>query len=323
MRTWFRLINPEWFREPPSKLEATLRTPHILKHAFVLFLRRVGPRWLMLSVAIWFVFNNAIFSILAGFLVFLVIELFTLRRYYEMQAVPKHIRNIKRIKKSSVEIDGVAIKQLVKIIDDSVRLSSWGLVNIGYVGLSAWGWEIIFKAVYPLVTKSDVPYQSLLVGFKNKVTDSDQALWEIAQEKDEKKREKALEKYLSEYGSKVDDLEISKPTLREQPKVVKKLLELYKKTTSPLVILEKQKGKRIESTKTTVDSLRISKSIFFRFLKRVQENVALREDRRHYHFIADFYIRRMLLRLAKQLGISEAQIFSMSWKDIRVRANKK
>ena len=317
LREKIRFINPEWFREPPSELELTLRIPYLLKHSFFLFLKRPGPKWLVVSIILWLVFKSVLFSVFTGFFIALASELFTLRKYFQTHAVPKHLKNFKRIKKSFKGIKNATSEELVTNIEKSVWLSSWGLINIGYVGLSALGWEIIFKVLYPLLTSSDIPYQNLLVGFGNMAADSDQALWETAQEEDKEKQKIKLEKYLLKYGSKVDDLEISKPTLREQPKVINKLLELYSKTNSPYSVLEKQKKNRIENTKTVMNNLRVPKQSFTSLLKIVQENVSLREDRRHYHFIADYYIRKMILQLEKQLEIENGHIFELSWKEIK------
>ena len=71
--------------------------------------------------------------------------------------------------------------------------------------------------------------------------------------------------------SKVDDWEISKPTLRELPNVISKLLELYEETSSPLETFEKQKNRRMESAKMVMGNLRVPKRLFSSFLKIVQE----------------------------------------------------
>ena len=290
-REKIRIFNPEWFREPASELESTLRTPYILKYAFNLFARRLGFKWLVSGLIIWILSNNIFVSIVFGFLISLILELFTLKKYYENKAVPKHLENVKEVKKLFDESKEYSNNQLVESVESSVKLSSWGMVNITYVGLSAWGWEIIFKILYPFITTSKISYSNLLIGFKNKATDSDQMLWEVAQEKDRQKQKIKLDEYLLEYGSKVDDLEISKPTLREQPNVIKKLLELYLETESPSKLLKERQNKRDVDIQSVSENLRIPKGIFYSFLKIVQENVRLREDRRHYHFIADYYIR--------------------------------
>lgn len=321
-RDRFRLFNPEWFREPPSQLEFTLRRTYLFEHAGELFLRRPGFKWLISSLIVWLVLNNIFISVIFGFVILLVLELFSLKKYYETKALPKHIENVEHVKNLFEQSKRASVKQLVKIIDDSVRFSSWGLVNMAYVGLASWGWEIVFKILYPFITSTKYPYQNLLIGFKNKATDSDQMLWEVAQEKNKEKQKIELEKYIFEYGSKVDDLEISKPTLREQPKVINKLLELYSETRSPATSLEEQRRKREEDTQIVLKNLRIPKSIFNLLLKTVQENVALREDRRHYHFIVDYYIRRMIIKLAGKLSLSENEIFALSWGNIRNKADK-
>lgn len=317
-----RLINPEWFREPPSLLESTLRTPYILKHAAVLFLRRLAPIWFITSFAFWLISRSVLASSILGFVISVILELFFLKRYYETQALPKHLKNIERVKALFKQSKEATAKELVRIIDDSVRLSSWGLVNIAYVGLSAWGWEIIFKTLYPFITSSKISYQNLLVGFKNKVMESDQMLWEVAKEKDKARSKKKLEQFIDEYGSKVDDLEISKPTLREQPKVIDKLIDLYSNLDSPISLLKRQESNREKDTSRVLENIRISKGMFNALLKIVQKNVVLREDRRHYHFIVDYYIRMMIIGLGQKLFLSENEIFNISWESIRNKANK-
>ena len=52
-------------------------------------------------------------------------------------------------------------------------------------------------------------------------------------------------------------------------------------------------------------------------LKKVQENVALREDRRYYQFISDYYIRVMLIELGEKLSLKDNEIFTMKWDNIK------
>ncbi len=312
-----RLLNPEWFRDPSSQLESTLRTPYILKFGISLFLRRLGFKWFASGLVIWIISNNIFISIILGFLTSLIFELFTLKKYYENKALPKHLKNFEQIKVLFEESKISSNSELIKIIDNSVRVSTWGLVNITYVGVSAWGWEIFFKILYPFVTSSKIHYSNLLIGFKNKATDSDQMLWDVAQKKDKENQKIKLEEYLSEFGSKVDDLEISKPTLREQPNLVKKLLELYSETESPAKLIKEQQNKRDMDIQSVSKNLKIPKRLFYLLLKKVQENVALREDRRYYQFIADYYIRVMLIDLGKRLSLKENEIFTKSWDNIK------
>lgn len=317
-----RLVNPEWFREPLSKLELTLRIPFIAKHSLILFSTRFGLFWLLASLAMWLIHKNVFLSVFAGFIVWLIIEMFTLRKFYMTTAVPQHLKNISHIKLASENLKEHNSKDLVNLIRESTSLSSRGLVNIGYVGLAAWGWEIIFKMLYPLLVHTDLPYQNLLIGFKNKATDSDQEMWEVAQEKNKHKQKALLENYLAEYGSKVDDVEIAKPTLREQPEVINNLLKIYRDTPSPNSILIKQREKREESVRSVMESLTIPKPMFRALLRLVQENVALREDRRYYHFLGDYYIRMMLIELATRLNLRNNRIFKMSWGEIKSEVNK-
>src|SRR3989344_6180863 len=133
-RDKIRLFNPEWFREPASQLESTLRTPYILKYGIGLFLRRLGFKWFVSGLIIWILFNNIFISITLCFLISLILELFTLKKYYENKALPKHLKNFENVKELFEESKTSSISRLINIIDNSVRLSSWGLVNITYVG---------------------------------------------------------------------------------------------------------------------------------------------------------------------------------------------
>ena len=321
-REKIRLFNPEWFREPASKLESTLRTPYILKSGLNLFIRRLGFYWFISGLVIWILFDTILIAILFGLLISLTIELFTLKKYYETKALPKHLKNIELVKKLCEGSKMDSDSQLIKPIEKSVKLSTWGMVNITYVGVSAWGWEIVFRILFQFITNSKIHYSNLLIGFKNKATDSDQFLWEVAQEKNKENQKVKLEKYLSEYGSKVDDLEISKPTLREQPNLIKKLLELYSETESPIKLLKVQQNKRDLDTQLVLKNLKIPKSLFYSLLKKVQENVALREDRRYYQFIGDYYIRAMIIELGKRLSLKENEIFTKSWDNIKSKTLK-
>lgn len=297
-------------------METTLRTPYVLKHAFRIFIVRFCLRFFVFVLGVYLLTGSLLFSLIVTISTYLVVELAILSNWYE-KILPRHLSNHKHVEALYSKRNEYANSQLVKIIEESVKLSSWGLVYIGYVGLAAKGWEIIFKYLYHLIARTDVPYQNLLVGFKNKAIESDQAFWKVAQISNKDKQKEALEEYLEEYGSKVEDLEIAKPTLRERPDTINQLLNIYSDTKPPYSVLKKSKKKRLSETEKVREQLRIPRGMFDGVLKMVQKNVALREDRRHYHFVSDYYIRQMILLLARRLKIAENVIFTISWRNIK------
>ena len=241
-------------------------------------------------------------------------EMFLIKGWLLKKVFPRHLKNLEEIKKYSPQ----TVKQLVEDIEKSVDLSGWGLVHIVYAAPQSWGWEIIFKFVYPLMIKgSYLPYYDLLVGFTNQTIQADQLLWEAANQKDSKTKRVLVENYLEKYGSRVDDADISKPTLREQPEVVEQMMIMYENTKSPLERLKEAEKRRYLATKEALNRLTIPKSLFLHFLKWVQSNTHLREERRFYEFVMDYYVRRMILRLAELLKMDKQAIFSKTWGEIK------
>lgn len=313
----FRLFNPEWFRNPSSRLEETLRTPIFIRNGAVLLANRILFPWLLFTIIVWSITGDIRLAAL-GPIFILIYELLVLKNWYEKKILKQHLKNIELVKTIAEKSKDKSINELRDDIGKSVRLACWGLIRIGYVGLAAWGWEIIFRAFYPFLIKTQqIDYRDLLVGFKNKNVEADQALWKVAQEKNEQTQKEKLEEYLENYGSKVEDIDLAFPTFRENQKAVNSFLKLYTHTTSPLSTLKKAKEKRLNKTRIVLKRLRIPKPIFNWLLKTVQSNVRLREDRRYYHFLADFNIRQMIINLGRKLNLNEKDVFNKSWRELK------
>lgn len=311
-------INSEWLRKPMSQMEKTLRFPYLIKIAIGLFLAKTAPKWLVLSYIFWFFIKNPPLSAILGFLSSLIWEMFTLRDWYRNKAFPTHKNNMAHVRNVFGKLDSFTISELVEQIDVVAQKSAWNMVHSGYLILPSWGWEIVFKILYPfLVSNKSIPYQNLLIGFNNKTVEADQKFWEVSQEKDISTQKKQLEQYLEEYGSRVDDLDIALPTLRERPKAVDSLLALSKISPSPKSRFASARVKREHSLKQVKKQLRIPPSAFNGLVEIVQKNVSLREDRRFYEFQADYYLRQMLLSLAKRISIPDVKLFNMSWKEVK------
>ena len=301
-----------------SKMERTLRLPYLITSATKLLLTRTIPIWATIGLFGWFLTQSIFVSVVMGFLLTLAWEMFSLLGWYEKRTLPQHLSKLDSIKSSFEKLETYSTSQLKCQIEETTKKSAWSIINILYLALPSWGWEIIFLTLYPfLVSDKQIPYQNHLVGFGNKSTEADQCLWDTAQEKDHTIQNKLLENYLDIYGSRTEDLDLALPTLRERPKAITSLLVLYKRIPSPKFALELAKNKRDKSLKHVLKHLRIPKGIFLGLLKIVRKNVSLREDRRYYEFQADYYLRQMLLRLAKLTNISSENIFNMSWDEVK------
>jgi len=309
----FRFLNPEWFRKPLSRIEETLRIPVLIKNGAVILVSRILLPWLLFTLLVWWLTGGITLAAL-GPVIILISELLVLKRWYEKRILKQHLKNIKLIK-TIFKKKSLSIKELRNDIKQAVGLAGWGLVRIAYVGLASWGWEIIFRTLYPLLTNTQIDYRDLLIGFKNKGIETDQALWEVAQEKNKQKEK--LRKYLNEYGSRVEDIDLAYPTFRENKKAVNSMIKLYARISSPISSLNKAKKKRIDSTKEVLKDLRMPQSIFRYLLKTVQTNVRLREDRRFYNFIADYYLRQMIISLGAKLKLDKKEVFNKSWKELK------
>ena len=192
----------EWYREPISKLEKTLRVPLLIREAVLLFLNRVVWIWLAWGVGLEILFDSLILAIFLGFLLAFITEMFLVRRWLLEKIIPQQLKNFEIVKSQYERLDGMTVKDLVKTIEKSVRLSSWGIVNITYAAPQSWGWEIIFRALYPLLVKPcEISYSDLLVGFQNKTIESDQLMWKAVNENVPEVHRKIINQYLEEFGS--------------------------------------------------------------------------------------------------------------------------
>ena len=313
----FRFLNPEWFRKPQSNLEATLRIPGVMKEAVVLILTRATPLVLFFSLVLNLMLGLPAVAITLGFVMYLLVELWTQEQWYKRKLLPRQKTNIELV--NNLKTDGTN-SDLIKSIELAVSLFAKGLVRIGYVGLAAWVWEILFKNLFSLFTITKKHhYTDLLIGIENITLEANQALWVVANEKDPNKKKHLYETFLESYGSRVDDMEIAYKTLREKPKALEKLLELNQDTPSPLKEHEKMAEKYLQ-TRANVKT-RTPKPLFNKFVDKVRSNVALREDRRFYEFALDYKIRSMLLELGNRLNIPDEELFNKSWKELKNAAN--
>ena len=82
------LVNNEWFRKPFSRLEYTLRFPFFVKTALFLFLTRILPQWLAVSLLYYFLSQKLFLAMLLGFIFALSHELLTLRDWYLKDIFP-------------------------------------------------------------------------------------------------------------------------------------------------------------------------------------------------------------------------------------------
>ncbi|HLB51370.1 hypothetical protein A3F07_04550 [candidate division WWE3 bacterium RIFCSPHIGHO2_12_FULL_38_15] len=309
----FRFLNPEWFRKPQSKLEATLRIPLVTKEIGILALTRVFPLIAIFSLTIRFLITFPIIPIVLGVFLYILFELWVLERWYKNNLLPYHIKNIDFVNKMEIPVDSNA---LIGNIEKSIRMSAYGIVRIGYVGLASWGWEMLFKFIYPLIARDkEYIYSDLLIGMPNKVLEFNQTLWEVANETDNSKKVMMYQSFLDKFGSVVDDMDLSFRTFREKPNAIKILLDLNKDTIEPDIDHQKTLN-RYQSTLNSV-KLIIPFPFFINLVNKVRANVVLREDRRFYEFVMDYKIRVMILELGKRKNIAESELFNKSWEELK------
>lgn len=320
------LINDEWFRKPFSKLEYTLRFPFFVKNAVFLFLTRILPTGSIGILFTYLVSRNVFLSFLLGMILTLGYELITLKDWYKKCVFPRYESSINLIKTNyrDVQNNNPSPQELVKRIELVTERSAQETIRIGYVGVAAWGWEIVLKLLYPLLVKDKtIPYYYLLIGLENKSIEADQKLWEIAQVNEPDKRNNLLKKYLEEYGSRAQDIDLAFPTLRENKTAISSLLQIYRNIPSPKEKVKAASERRRISYDKIIKNLRIPKKIFDAFVNKSQENVILREERRFYIFQGDYYIRQLLLKLADMVNINQNNLFNLSWGEIKDAVSKR
>jgi len=182
----FRFLNPEWFRNPQSQLELTLRISIVLKEIFILAVTRVLPLITLFTILSYIIINNLLLSLIIGLILFFIFELISLEYWYKKVLLPAQQKNIVLIKNLSLINKNKQTSELITNIETAARLSAKGIVNIGYIGMAAWGWEIIFKKFFTFLVKDrNINYSDLLISTPNILLESDQKLWEAANEKDD------------------------------------------------------------------------------------------------------------------------------------------
>ena len=101
-------MNPEWFRNPPSVLERTLRRPVLYREAIRLFLVHFLPLWFLMTWAMkWILGSGPERTSGMGFIIALIIEMFWLRWWYWRFWLPAHLRRISRIKQLALSANPV------------------------------------------------------------------------------------------------------------------------------------------------------------------------------------------------------------------------
>lgn len=179
----FRLINNEWFRQPFSPLEKTLRLPYLIRDGVFLLFRRVILPWFVVGYTLSTFIQQLWIVILLSFTLIVICELLSLSAYYKRVVLPRHLRNMQKIIRLYKD-SHTATSKLTHNIELMSQLSAWSIIHFGYVGIAAWGWELIFRGIYPLITHdSPIPYQDLLIGFPNQTLKADQELWLLAKRK--------------------------------------------------------------------------------------------------------------------------------------------
>lgn len=319
-----RFINNEWFRRPVSPLERTLRLPRLAKEFLLVVLNRIFLRILFIFIGLRILSDFVGLKSSSALLVLLTVvflflwELWRVKDWRANKVMPQHLKKAAEIKKLAKRSRSYSAAELVKAIERVIDLEAWGLVRSVYVGGPSWIWEFLIKGLHPILVPGLKDYRDLLVGLPNKNTEADMALWKVSQIKDDSKRQKALEEFLEEYGSRVVDVDLVYPTLREQPEVIKHILKMYAQLEKgPKERFEEAKRRRLAAEKKV-------RPVFRDLVKVAQENVRLIEDRRFYEFMSDYDVRQILLELGGRLKLDKPEsIFQMSWKEVRQRARKR
>jgi len=296
----------------------------LVKQTLFLFLSRIIFIWIFIYILVLLTGSSHGLAIVVSFLFTIIFELFALRGRYEKFVLPKHQKNLELVREEAKNLLKYSNKQIINFIEKTTQKSAWSIINIGYLALPSWGWEIVFKIFFPLLTKkTTILYQDLLIGFANKTTESNMALWEVSRISDPMQKKTELNKYLDNHGSRAEDLDLRHKTLRERPRAIEGLTKLYEKIESPQNRLNRAKEKRVEAENNIIVNLRVPKWFFHKILSITQKNVSLREDRRFYEFEFDYYIRAALLSLADRLQIPTDDIFNKSWDNIKYESNQR
>lgn len=314
-------IMQEWWREPISNLEKTLRWPVFIKEFSKIIFFRIIIKLVFIGIIFGFIFNVSDYLIIklivltiVSFILVIIWEMMILLNWWKDEVLPMHLKNIESIKTFRKMANQKKANEIVKDIEKSMSLSMKGMAKAGYMAMPSFGFEMVIKLIYPLITKrKEGRYSNLFVGFGNKSIEADQELWKIANIKDKENEKSAIRKYLDDYGSRVKDMDLKHKTLREKPKAIQSLLKIYEGIKSPYSRISEVKNIRIEEERHV-------RKPFMWLVKKAQENVKIREDRRFYEFLSDYDLRQMIFILAKKLNIKEEDIFNLKWDRIKEQA---
>lgn len=315
------LILSEWYRHQTSPLERTLRLPKLTRELILVLFERILTLPLLISLIcrvsvslVSYRLSFALFFVLAIALK-LVWEMIYAKDWWQKTILPRHLRNIEKISQASNQLlnQKSTPDRIIQALDKLVDLSVWGMARSIYIAFPSMLWEIIIKFLYPYISRTkNQAYSTLFIGFENKNIESDMKLWEVSQESSPKDKDAKLNQYLDLYGSRVMDIDLALPTLRERPQELAALVRLF----SHLHQGPKERLELARAARQTAEQ-----SIYSPFLSMVrlaQKNVCLREDRRFYEFSADYDIRQIVLLLGKKLGFMNPQdIFGQSWDQIK------
>ena len=185
-----RFLNSEWYRNPVSQLEWSVRVPRYVSGFISILFQKLILKSAIIFTLLWILISNLTLNLPARISLALFVALFTsliweflsVKRWYGLYILPKHLEVVKKIKDFRVKSESKNIYELVRGTEALVDEYTKGIERLVYIGLYTWLIEIIIRKLYPLIS-SGKNYRNLFIGFLNKNTEADMKLWQAANKK--------------------------------------------------------------------------------------------------------------------------------------------
>jgi len=301
----------EWYHKPVSPMEETLLLPEHINQALSLISRRLGVKFPPQEKT-WKVIDGYLYFTDKYWKLFLQIGIFLLPfRFFQQlpkakydwlnEALPSYQKKIDDLRK--INLDNYKGKELIELLKDTVKTEGKLMAESVYTVLYAIFSEISLKIAYWVLIKDKNPlnYHELLIGYPDRGIKSDIRLWEIAQIKNKIEQDKLLHEWLEEYGYRIQDKDISYPTLGENIETVKTLLNIYKDSPNPQERVKiSQTRREARERYVKVNLLPFTEFIFTKIKGSAQEYAQIRNSR-PYYYQGNQIIRKILLILAGRI----------------------
>lgn len=334
---WTRMGLGEWLQKPMSPLFSTMIMPELNNATDKVFEQKLGikrpsPTWKDIN-GYYFIHGNIRFNFGLLKLPFSFLKWTKLaHKEWISTFVPNFIQQLKQARdphKSETKEPEKLLEHIKEVIELSAGCYAW----IIFSGMFAKWTEALFKYLHDkFLSKDSDDYRIYISGYPSKSIQSNQVLWELAEEIKNSKNLKVvfeqnepslvLEKldelkeakewigkfyaWVANYGHQVFELDVVYPTFQDNPSEVIAIIKRYvdSNVPSPVSKQEKQNAIRVEETKQLkekIEGRRTFSNLLAASLHNAQEYAKIRESRPFYLHLGWSEMRKSILNLSEIL----------------------